>query len=368
MLLVLALMLERLGYYGFRAEFALVEEARGVANQTSSQLLRMWSSLVFILPAFFAVVAIVIPRVWLGLGGAALGSLGLGLAVMGPQEHLATAVVIFAAGTGAVKACLAVSAAEFVDSVRARLVVLFVAYGAINLGSFIAPFSLGPETTESFSRVPLFAMVGAMVLIAVSAVLSRVFPAPPGVDRSVAPWGLTWLLTAPGILLLWIVTEGQVQPGAPPIWFFVLSPITILAGTIGLALLLALVPERLLPWLTIGVLVAGLSTITGAASGVISPAENLSWLAGAQGALAVAELCLVAFAMALTASLAPARLAPLGWTATTLYGSVSNRSGAWPLSWRLGAIGGLLVLSVLSTAVLGIVRKTTLAPLTPTAP
>ncbi|MDP3236049.1 MAG: hypothetical protein Q8N26_24895, partial [Myxococcales bacterium] len=366
--LVLALMLERLGYYGFRAEFVLVEQARGVENQTSSQLLRMLSFLVLIVPAFFAVVAIVIPRVWVGLGGAGLGALGLGLAVMGPQENLATALVIFATGTGAVKACLAVAAAEFVDSVRARLVVLFVGYGAANLAGFIAPFSLSPETTESFSRVPLFAMVGALVLIALSAALSRVFPALPDVDRTVGPWGLTWLLTAPGILLLWVVSEGQVQPGAPPIWFFGLNPIAMSAGTMVLAPLFALVPERLLRSLTMAALVAGLPIVAVAASGVVSPPDELRVLAGAQGALALAELCLVAFAMTLTVSLAPARLAPLSLAATALYASVSNRTGAWPISWRLGAIAGLLVLSVLSTAVLGIFRKTTLAPLTPTAP
>lgn len=229
--MLLALLLERFAYYGFRAQFLAVLVARGVARSEAAAQYGTFTGMVMFLPIVFASLAVLAPRVWMAPVGGLVALGGYLLAISGAQESFPVSLLLIAVGTSMMKVTIVCAAADFVDSARARTVVGTLGYGVINVGAMIGPMVTSFSGAERFSKTPVVATVLLVLVCTGALVLTHVAPKKPA-TREPLPTGLLGvLLLIPVSTFLWLMVEMQPWNLELPPWFHKVNPTLIIPAS-----------------------------------------------------------------------------------------------------------------------------------------
>lgn len=360
LVLLLALMLERFGYYAFRSQFVLIEVGRGLERGEVLELYARMGNLITALAPVVACVAILAPRVWLAPVGALIALGGYLTATLGPQVLVPVGVVIIAMGTATTKVSLACAAADFVDSPRARLVVGLIAYGLVNLGAFAAPFAT-LDARDDFSKASVVALVVVVVLCGLAAVLSQVLPKPAPAAEPTASGLAGMALLLPVGAFFWLMMESQPFDLDVPKWALSLNAMLTVLLSPMLAVVFGLVPMRALPWLVLAML-AGSLVLTALGAVGLSNRDPSVWV-GVQVGLTMAEAGLGMGVFGLMLGSTPPRFAPLTVALMAATGTLATQLVVALPDLRVPVLVVVGLISVAALTVYSVFFRFTLGPL-----
>lgn len=352
--LLLALMLERFAYYGFRSQFVTVQVARGLERAEVAALYSTFTNVVSLLPMFFACIAMAPVGALLALGGYLT-------AIVGPQETFVLGVMVIAVGAAMMKVTIACAAADFVDSARARTVVGVVAYGTINLGAMLGPLLTPSPANTVFSKAPVVAVVLMTLACCGALVLGLVLPKPAEAKEPTATGFLGVLLLLPVTAFFWLMVESQPYDLELPPWAISLNPLLLLPATLVLALVLGLVPARAFPWTVLVVLTLAFVTTWAGLVGVKNR-EPSTWVL-VQVVLTAAEVGLGLLVYALALGSTTPRLAPLSVALLSTSGAAVTFFVSRSEDMRQPALVVFGVIGLLSLAFFAVLLRFTLGPL-----